>query len=258
MERGRKEKDHVVDKTASKVRQTPKLYRSGDLGSRGRYNALVRSWWRDHALLLVGCGLVVAGLASWGLSTYETRQTVVEVGRLSDVLRLRPHSRVADVGAGGGRFTLEIARQHLTDGFIYATEIDLDQLGTLNEAVRQAGIDNVTVVESSTTDTGLPPACCDAVFLRTVYHHLTRPDEIASDLFSAVREGGRLAVIDFPPSRWLSVFAPIREVPEDRVGHGVSAETVLSELTAAGFVLEERIDDWGSGRYCLVLRRPIT
>ena len=216
------------------------------------------SWWRGHALLLVGGVLVVAGLARWGLSAYEARQTVVEVGRLSDVLRLRPDSRVADVGAGGGRFTLELARQYLTDGFIYATEIDLDRLGTLNDAVRQAGIDNVTIVESGTTDTGLPPACCDAVFLRTVYHHLTRPEAIASDLFSAIREDGRLAVIDFPPSRWLSIISPIRGVPEDRVGHGVAAETVLSELTAAGFVLEERIDDWGSGRYCLVLRRPIT
>ena len=207
---------------------------------------------------MVGGVLVVAGLARWGLSAYETRQTVVEVGRLSDVLRLRPDSRVADVGAGGGRFTLEIARQHLTDGFIYATEIDPGRLAELNAAVGQASLDNVTVLEARTTDTGLPPTCWDAVFLRTVYHHLTHPDTIAADLFSAVRGGGRLAVIDFPPSRWLSIISPIRGVPEDRAGHGVAAETVLSELTAAGFVLEERIDDWGSGRYCLVLRRPIT
>ena len=215
------------------------------------------SRWRDHALLLVGGLFLAAGLGSWGLSIYEAPQTVVEAGRLSEVLHLRPDSRVADVGAGDGHLTVELARRSLTGGFIYATEIDPGKLAELSAAVGQASLDNVTVLEARTTDTGLPPTCCDAVFLRTVYHHLTHPDTIAADLFSAVREGGRLAVIDFPPSRWLSVISPVEGVPDDRGGgHGVSAETVIGEITTAGFVLEERIDDWGAGRYCLVFSRP--
>ena len=214
------------------------------------------SRWRDHGLLLVGGLFLAAGLGSWGLSIYEARQTVAEAGRLSEVLHLRPDSRVADVGAGDGHLTVELARRSLTGGFIYATELDPGQLAELSAAVGQASLDNVTVLEARTTDTGLPPTCCDAVFLRTVYHHLTRPDTIAADLFSAVREGGRLAVIDFPPSRWLSVISLVEGVPDDRGGHGVSAETVIHEITAAGFVLEERIDDWGAGRYCLVFSRP--
>ncbi len=216
----------------------------------------VTSWWRDHWLFVVGGVFVLAGLGSWGLSWYETQQTVDEAGRLYDVLHLAPNSRVADVGAGDGRFTVELARRHLTDGYMYATEIDLGRLAEVNAAVRWAGVNDVTILESRTTDTGLPPACCDAVFLRTVYHHLTRPDAIAADLFSAVRAGGRLAVIDFPPSGWRSVLSPVDGVPDDRTGHGISAEVVVSELTAAGFLLEERIDDWGAGHYCLVFRRP--
>ena len=214
------------------------------------------SRWRDQGLRLVGGLFLAAGLGSWGLSIYEARQTVVKAGRLSGALHLRPDSRVADGGAGDGRFTVELARRSLTGGFIYATEIDPGQLAELSAAVGQASLDNVTVLEARTTDTGLPPTCWDAVFLRTVYHHLTHPDTIAADLFSAVREGGRLAVIDFPPSRWLSVISPVEGVPDDRGGHGVSAETVIRKITAAGFVLEERIDEWGAGRYCLVFSRP--
>ena len=221
-----------------------------------RYNGFVTSRWRDRALLLVGGLFLAAGLGSWGLSIYQARQTVVETRHLSRVLHLRPDSRVADVGAGDGRFTVELARRSLTDGFIYATEIDPGRLDELNAAVGQASLDNVTVLEARTTDTGLPPTCCDAVFLRRVYHHLTHPDTIAADLFSAVRGGGRLAVIDFPPSGWLSVISPVEGVPDDRGGHGVAAETVIREITTAGFVLEERIDDWAGGHYCLVFSRP--
>lgn len=221
-----------------------------------RYNDLVTSRWRGHGLLLLGGLFLAAGFGSWGLSIYEARQTVFEAERLSEVLHLRPDSRVADVGAGDGRYAIELARRILTDGFIYATEIDPGRLQELSAAVGQASLDNVTVLEARTTETGLPPSCCDAVFLRTVYHHLTHPDTIATDLFLAVRDGGRLVVIDFPPSRWLSIISPIEGAPENRGGHGVSAEIVIREVTAAGFVLEERIDDWGAGRYCLVFSRP--
>ena len=123
-------------------------------------------------------------------------------------------------------------------------------------AVGEAGLDNVTTLESSATKTGLPPGCCDGVFLRRVYHHLTEPAAVAADLFRAVRPGGRLAIIDFEPNRWLSLVSPIEGVPEGQNGHGAQPGAVVAELTAAGFVLEARHDDWGSGNYCLVFIRP--
>ena len=207
-------------------------------------------------LIIVGAGLCLAGLVSWGVSRYQARQAVVEAAEIYTTLHLRPTSRVADVGAGTGAYSLELARELAPDGYVYATEIDLGRLAAIRVAVGEAGLDNVTTLESSRTKTGLPPGCCDGVFLRKVYHHLTDPGAMAANLFAVVRPGGRLAIIDFEPNRWLSLISPVDAVPENRNGHGVQPDVVVAELTAAGFVLEALHDDWGSGNYCLVFIRP--
>ena len=207
-------------------------------------------------LMIVGGVLCLAGVVSWGASRYQARQTVVEAARIYATLDLRSTSRVADVGAGTGVYSLELARELAPDGYIYATEIDLGKLAAIRVAVSEAGLDNVTTLESGGTKTGLPPSCCDGVFLRRVYHHLTDPIAIAADLLAVLRPGGRLAIIDFEPNRWLSLISSVDGAPESRTGHGVDLGVVVAELTAAGFVLDARHDDWGAGNYCLVFIRP--
>lgn len=96
----------------------------------------------------------------------------------------------------------------------------------------------------------MPPNCCDAIVLRRVYHHLTDPAGVNASLLRALRPGGVLAVIDFPPSFFLS-----------RGAFGVPAQTVISEVTGSGFALLRLIDDWPGrgplGSYCVVFRKPL-
>ena len=171
-------------------------------------------------------------------------------------LHLQATSRVADLGARTGVYSLELAGELAPDGYVYATEIDRGKLAGIRVAVAAAGLDKVTTLEAGRTKTGLPPSGCYGVFLRAVYHHLTDPDALAADLFAAVRPGGRLAIIDFEPRQWLSLVSPVEGVPESRDGHGVPPEVVVAELTAAGFTLEQRDDSWSAENYCLVFVRP--
>ena len=69
-------------------------------------------------------------------------------------------------------------------------------------------------------------------FLRDVYDHLTRPQDFDASLLAALKPGGRLAIIDFPPDPGSAVPAG---VPADRGGHGILASLVQSEVTRAGF-----------------------
>ncbi len=110
----------------------------------------VRRQWLDAILLLV----FLAALASWGFDRYQASQTVAEAGRIAAVLQLGPTSRVADIGAGDGRFTVELARGISPDGYVYATEIDLDNLRAIQEAVADARLANVTTLQANTSDTG--------------------------------------------------------------------------------------------------------
>ena len=108
---------------------------------------------------------------------------------------------------------------------------------------------NVIVVESKEADTSLPVACCDAIFLRRVYHHLTKPAEFDAALVRSLKPGGRLAIIDFPPRSGLD---PVEGVPANRGGHGIPQKILIEELTAAGLQVEKVVGDWPNNDYCVL------
>jgi ubiquinone/menaquinone biosynthesis C-methylase UbiE len=173
-----------------------------------------------------------------------------EMPRLRQVLALEAGSVVADVGAGKGELTVALAREVRSNGRVFATEIDARRLKELREAVVDARLDNVTVVDARSRETGLPPNCCDAIVLRRVYHHLTDPASINASLLRSLRPGGVLAVIDFPPPFFWS-----------RGSLGVPAKAVIDEVSASGFEPLRLIDDWpGRGpltSYCALFRKPL-
>jgi SAM-dependent methyltransferase len=147
------------------------------------------------------------------------------------------------------------------DGRVFSTEIDTKALDQIRALVAAATLGNVTAVQAYPRSTGLPTSCCDAALLRRVYHHLTDPVETNISLLRALRPGGVLAVIDFPPTfSWLWRWPP-DGVPQNRGGHGVATQLVVEEVTSIGFELVQLIDDWpGRGplaSYCAVFRKPL-
>jgi ubiquinone/menaquinone biosynthesis C-methylase UbiE len=199
------------------------------------------------------CAVIAAGAAYfiWPYWYADPDAQVVELIRL---MQLRPGTPVAEIGAGGGDMTIEMAQRLGPEAQVFSTEIDSDRLGAIRKAAEKAGVRNVSVLEAGEKQTNLPPECCEAVYMRRVYHHFSDPPAINQSLYAALRPGGRLAVIDFPPRlRWL----PRPEaVPENRESHGVRQELVIQEVTAAGFELEQRIEKWPGKDYCLVFRKP--
>jgi predicted methyltransferase len=80
------------------------------------------------------------------------------------------------------------------------------------------------------------------------------------DLVRALRPGGVLAIIDFPPMlSGLWPWSP-KDAAAKRTGHGVAAALVVDEVTAAGFTLVKVIEDWpGRGPLtscCAIFRKP--
>src|SRR5687767_5305712 len=122
-----------------------------------------------------------------------------EMPRLTEALGLRTGMMVADVGAGRGQLTLALAAAVGSTGHVFSSEIDPTRLQALREAVAEARLSNVTVVEAKISESGLPASCCDAIVLRRVYHHVTDPAATNASLLRALRPGGLLAVIDIPP-----------------------------------------------------------
>ncbi|HXY25416.1 MAG TPA: class I SAM-dependent methyltransferase, partial [Candidatus Acidoferrum sp.] len=172
-----------------------------------------------------------------------------EMKRLAALMQWKPGTIAADIGAGDGQFTFAAVEHLGAEGKIYATEIDKKKLEELKGEVTKRKLQNVVVVESKEADTNLPTACCDAIFLRRVYHHLTKPVEFDANLVRSLKPGGRLAIIDFPPRAGLD---PVEGVPANRGGHGIPQKIVIEELTAAGLKVEKVVNDWPENDYCVL------
>jgi ubiquinone/menaquinone biosynthesis C-methylase UbiE len=170
-----------------------------------------------------------------------------EMRQLEEVLALDAGTVIADVGAGKGQLTRALAETIGPAGHVFSTDIDAGRVRALRSMLAQAGLGNVTVVEASAQDSGLPTGCCDAVVLRRVYHHLTDPAATIASLRRALRPGGLLAVIDMPPPPFIG-----------RGSLGVPAQIVVHEVTASGFEMLQLHRDWpGRGpleSYCALFR----
>jgi ubiquinone/menaquinone biosynthesis C-methylase UbiE len=172
-----------------------------------------------------------------------------EIARLAALMEWKPGTIVADIGAGEGSYSFAAAERVGTSGKVFATEIDKKKLKELRAEVKKRNLQNVTVIESADADTKLPAVCCDAIFLRRVYHHLTKPAEFDANLIRSLKPRGRLAIIDFPPR---SDLDPVEGVPANRGGHGIPEKIVIEELTAAGFQVEKIVHDWPGDSYCVL------
>jgi ubiquinone/menaquinone biosynthesis C-methylase UbiE len=172
-----------------------------------------------------------------------------EIPKLAALMEWKPGMVVADIGAGDGSYAFAAVEQVGAVGRVFATEIDAEKLKTLRAEAKKRDLQNVAVVESGETETNLAPLCCDAIFLRRVYHHLTKPLEFDASLVRSLKPGGKLAVIDFPPH---PEYGKVKGVPKDREDHGIQQKTLIDELTTAGLQMEKIVDDWPANNYCVV------
>jgi len=179
-----------------------------------------------------------------------------QVSRLAKAMAWKTGQTVADIGAGDGQYAFAASALVGEQGKVYATELDEKKFRAIKDEVKQRGLKNVIVLQAAEKDTNLPENCCDDIFLRRVYHHLTAPQEIDARLMRNLKPGGLLAIIDFPPRKWLTATSPVKGVPENRGGHGIPQKILVGELTAAGFTLEQTIDDWPEDDYCVIFRKP--
>ena len=199
---------------------------------------LANSYWLILMTLAVATGTIAWRFAFFFAPSWWTG----EPARLAGALGIQPGIQVADIGAGSGALALKMAELVGTTGRVYAPELNPERRADIERRVDRASVANVSVVAAAETETRLPVNCCEAVYMRAVFHHIGNHQQFASDVARALRPGGRIGLIDFAPgSLWFHGS-----------DHGVEPDSVLKAFQAAGLRLKERTDNWGGGMYLLV------
>jgi ubiquinone/menaquinone biosynthesis C-methylase UbiE len=116
---------------------------------------------------------------------------------IMDALGIGEGSVVADVGAGGGWFTVRLARRVGPNGTVFAQDLQPQMLEAIKRRVGREGLRNVDYVQGSLDDPRLPPGRLDAVLIVDAYHELANPIELLRNVSASLKTTGRIGIVDF-------------------------------------------------------------
>ena len=177
--------------------------------------------------------IVALALASAPRSAAQSaNENATDAAWLIKALDVQPRSSVGEIGAGAGELTFALARAVGDRGRVFSNELNKDRIEALRNEAAKSGRGNVTIVEGRERETNFPEACCDAIFMRNVYHHFDDPPAMNASLLTSLKPGGRLAVIDFTPPPG-GEAAPGGRAADNH--HGITGPTLEHELKSAGF-----------------------
>jgi predicted methyltransferase len=148
--------------------------------------------------------------------------------RIMDALGIAEADRVADVGAGGGWFTIRLARRVGPNGRVYAEDIQPLAVRSIDNAKVREGLANIETILGSPTDPHLPPDL-KAVVMVGVYPFLADPVSILRNVRTALDPNGRLGIVDYKKDGAGGPGPPLEE--------RFSPDVVISDATAAGLKL---------------------
>ena len=116
---------------------------------------------------------------------------------IMDALGIGEGSVVADVGAGGGWFTVRLARRVGPNGTVFAQDVQSQMLEAIKRRVGREGLRNVDYVQGSLDDPRLPPGRLDAVLIVDAYHELANPIELLRNVSASLKTTGRIGIVDY-------------------------------------------------------------
>jgi ubiquinone/menaquinone biosynthesis C-methylase UbiE len=194
--------------------------------------------------------LVLLALATLTFTGVQSPSASIATSKVFTALDIQKGQTVGEIGAGNGELTIEAARLVGTEGKVLTSELGENRIGGLQRAVKNSGLGQITVVEGDANKTNFPDACCDAIFMRNVYHHFADPTAMNASIARSLKPGGRVAVVDFEPNRG----RPEAARPSERANnesHGTTPARVAGELKEAG--LEVIGTEPGAERWFMVV-----
>lgn len=171
-------------------------------------------------------------------------------GKVVESLAITPNMEVADIGAGSGYFTRRLATA-ANGGTTYAVDIDADFKRYIETQRGSWGTPNIVTRLAVYEHPLLPRDSVELVFMSNTYSYLQDRFAYFTAIYRALRQGGRLAIID-----WRDDVACPRSLGCPKPNERIPVATAITELRKVGFeVLEHH--DFLKYQYFLILGRAV-
>jgi ubiquinone/menaquinone biosynthesis C-methylase UbiE len=116
--------------------------------------------------------------------------------QVMDKLLIAEGSVVADLGAGGGWFTMRLASRVGPNGIVYAEDVQPQMIESITRRTARANVRNVRTVLGTSSDPRLPGPV-DAVLIVDAYHEFEQPIMMLSSVARSLKPAGRIGILEF-------------------------------------------------------------
>lgn len=163
----------------------------------------------------------------------ENRAEKLQIDRVMTILNISAGKKVADIGAGGGWFTVLAAQRVGEKGKVYAVDINEESAKYIAERAKQEKFSNIETIISKEEDPLLPKKSVDSVLILNTYHEISEPIIFMKNLHQSLKKDALVGIID-------------RNGDGD--DHGIDAAKVIEEAKRAGFSIRGQYDFVKDGR----------
>jgi SAM-dependent methyltransferase len=139
-----------------------------------------------------------------GLLEAPDRDQWQKPDQIMDALAVAEGAVVAELGAGGGWFTLRLASRVGPNGLVYAEDIQPGMIEGIARRMKAENLANVKPILGTTTDPRLPPGL-DAALISDAYHEMDEPADpsvivtLLRNIGKSLKPQGRLGIVDWTP-----------------------------------------------------------
>jgi SAM-dependent methyltransferase len=121
--------------------------------------------------------------------------------QIMDALNIADGSRVADIGAGSGWFTIHLAQRVEKNGIVYAQDVQPQMVEAIRRRVQREGLRNVEVRLGTSSSPNIPTGALDAVLIVDTYPEVDIDDRVTflRNLAGALKPKGRLGIVNYTP-----------------------------------------------------------
>jgi ubiquinone/menaquinone biosynthesis C-methylase UbiE len=134
-----------------------------------------------------------------GLLEPPDREAWQKPDQVMDALHVAEGTTVADIGAGGGWFTMRLARRVGPNGKVYAVDVQRLMIEAISRRIEREGLSNiVTPVLGEYDDPKLPAnARADAVLIVDALPEMEDPVLLLKNVARTLKPQGRIGIINY-------------------------------------------------------------